>query len=85
MLLSSEWVDADTAAEWGLVLEVVPDDELLTHATTAARTIAARNLASVQAVKRTMLEWRTGAVERALATEAEEFGPLLRTRRTGVS
>ena len=32
-----------------------------------------------------MLEWRTGAVERALATEAEEFGPLLRTRRTGVS
>ena len=85
MLLSSEWVDAHTAAAWGLVLEVVPDDELLTRATTAARTIAARNLASVQAVKRTMLEWRTGAVERALATEAEEFGPLLRTRRTGVS
>ena len=33
MLLSSEWVDARTAADWGLVVDVVADDDLLTHAT----------------------------------------------------
>jgi enoyl-CoA hydratase/carnithine racemase len=78
MLLSSEWVDAHTAASWGLVMEVVPDDELLTRATTAARAIAGRDLASVQAVKRTLVDWRVDAVTRALEKEKEEFGPLLR-------
>jgi enoyl-CoA hydratase/carnithine racemase len=84
MLLSSEWVDAHTAAAWGLVLEVVPDRELLARATSAARSIAQHDLASVQAVKRTMLAWRTAAVERALDVEKQEFGPLLR-RRPGSS
>lgn len=84
MLLSSEWVDAATAAAWGLVVEVVPDAELLARATSAARAIAQHDLASIQAVKRTMLAWRTGAVELALDVEKEEFGPLLR-RRPGSS
>jgi enoyl-CoA hydratase/carnithine racemase len=80
MLLSSEWVDAHTAAAWGLVLEVVPDADLLARATAAAATIATRGLPSVKAVKRTMLDWRVEAVERALVVETEEFGPLLRSR-----
>jgi len=80
MLLSSEWVDARTAADWGLVLDVVPDDDLRAHAVAAARMIAVHDSASVRAVKQTMLEWRTASVERALATEKALFGPLLRSR-----
>ena len=80
MLLSSEWVDARTAADWGLVVDVVADDDLLTHATRAARTIAAHSLPSLRAVKQTMLAWRTESVERALAAEKEHFGALLRAR-----
>lgn len=78
MLLSSDWIDAHTAATWGLVVEVVPDDELLERATNAARVIASRDLGAVRAVKRTLLDWRTDHVARALAKEKEEFGPLLR-------
>jgi enoyl-CoA hydratase/carnithine racemase len=79
LLLSSEWIDARTAADWGLVMEVVPDDELLPRSLAAARTIAARSLPSVLAVKRTMAAWRTETVERAVATEGEEFRDLLRS------
>jgi enoyl-CoA hydratase/carnithine racemase len=78
MLLSSEWVDARTAAAWGLVMEVVPDGRLLDRAVAAARTIAGREAAAVRAVKQTMTSWRTPAVEAALAAEYEVFGPLLR-------
>lgn len=78
MLLSSEWVDAPTAAAWGLVLEVVPDADLRERAVAAARTIAGRNPAAVRAVKQTMTAWRTPVVEEALSTEAAVFGPLLR-------
>ncbi len=77
LLLSSEWIDARTAAEWGLVLEVVPDDELLDRALGAARVVAGRKLASTMAVKRTMTAWRTPAVEAAVGVEAEAFRPLL--------
>ena len=78
MLLSSEWVDAPTAAAWGLVLEVVPDADLRERAVAAARTIAGREPAAVRAVKQTMTAWRTPTVEEALSTEAAVFGPLLR-------
>jgi enoyl-CoA hydratase/carnithine racemase len=83
MLLSSEWVDARTAAAWGLVMEAVPDDQLLDRAVAAARTIAGRTPAAVRAVKQTMTAWRTPAVEAALAAEYEVFGPLLRGRPGG--
>jgi enoyl-CoA hydratase/carnithine racemase len=78
MLLSSEWVDAPTAAAWGLVLEVVPDADLRERAVAAARTIAGRKPAAVRAVKQTMTAWRTPVVAEALSTEAAVFGPLLR-------
>jgi enoyl-CoA hydratase/carnithine racemase len=78
MLLSSAWIDAQTAASWGLVLEVVPDDDLVAHATRAAAAIAVHSLPSILAVKRTLVAWRTEAVERALTVETGEFGPLLR-------
>lgn len=78
MLLSSAWVDAPTAAAWGLVFEVVPDDDLQERAFAAARTIAGCEPAAVRAVKQTMTAWRTPAVEQALSAEAAAFGPLLR-------
>ncbi len=78
MLLSSEWVDARTAAAWGLVFEVVPDADLRERAVAAARTIAGRKPAAVRAVKQTMTAWRTPVVAEALSADAAVFGPLLR-------
>jgi enoyl-CoA hydratase/carnithine racemase len=77
MLLSSEWVEATVAAEWGLVFEVVPDDELLERAVRLATTIAGRDPASLGAVKRTLRDWREPAIQRAEVAEYEEFGKLL--------
>ena len=77
MLLSSEWVEATTAAEWGLVFRVVPDDELLERSVELATTIAARNPGSLRAVKRTLRDWREPAVRRAERAENEEFRALL--------
>lgn len=82
VLLSSEWIDAPTAARWGLVVDVVPDDDLLAHTTAAARTIAAHDTTSLRAVKQTMLSWKTAAVEHALDAEQAHFGDLLRARRS---
>lgn len=81
MLLSSEWLDATTAVEWGLVFEVVPDDELFDRAVARATTIAERNPASLGAVKRTLRDWREPAIRRAEAAEGAEFQTLLQQRR----
>lgn len=78
LLLSSEWIDARTAAAWGLVLEVVPDGKLRERAVGAAQAIADRPLASVTAVKRTMQAWRYPDVSAALEVETAAFRPLLR-------
>lgn len=80
LLLSSEWIDARTAAEWGLVLEVVPDDQLLDRAVAAAATIASRRLPSVVAVKRTMQRWRTEAIRQSVEVENAEFSALMQSR-----
>lgn len=77
MLLSSEWVDAAQALDHGLVVEVVPDDELVDRAVAMATVIAERNPASVGAVKRTLRAWREGPIERAIEVENVEFRRLL--------
>jgi enoyl-CoA hydratase/carnithine racemase len=77
MLLSSEWVDAAQALDWGLVLEVVPDEELVTWAIAVGQTIAANNTASIRAVKRTLRAWRQGPIDAAIEAENAEFRALM--------
>lgn len=77
MLLSSDWVDADTAVAWGLAFEAVDDDALLDAAVARADAIAGHDPASLAAIKRTLASWRRPAVEAAEAVENNEFGRLL--------
>lgn len=77
MLLSSAWVDAPTARDYGLVLEVVPDAELVDRAVDLGRVIAGRDRGSIGAVKRTLRAWRQPLIEAAIAVEAAEFRELM--------
>lgn len=58
MILTGEPVDAGKARELGLVLEVLPSEELVPHARAQARKILSRGPLAISAVKRLV---RTGA------------------------
>ncbi len=77
MLLSSEWVDATSAVEHGLALEVVADDQLIGRAVELAGVIARHGADGVAAAKRTLRAWRKPAIDAAVAAENAEFSALL--------
>ncbi len=77
MLLSSEWIDADTALRWGLAFERVDDDRLLERAVERATTIATNDPEAIAAAKRTVRAWRSPAIEAAEKIENAEFRTLL--------
>ncbi len=77
MLLSAAWVDAATAAEWGLVFEMVDDDRLLDRAVALAATIAGNDPAAVAEAKQTVRSWRLPEIEAAEAVENAAFRRLL--------
>jgi enoyl-CoA hydratase/carnithine racemase len=56
MLLTAEMIDAPTAAQWGLVNRVVPDDELDAAVDSLTATIASKSPAVVALGKRTFYE-----------------------------
>ncbi|GAC1608902.1 MAG: enoyl-CoA hydratase/isomerase family protein [Mycobacteriales bacterium] len=58
MLLTGKRIDAETAARWGLVNRVVPQEELLTAAFELAREISANAPLAVQATKELALRSR---------------------------
>lgn len=66
MLLTAEAIDARTAAEWGLVNEVVPPDRLLERTSELAETIAALPPGAVAANKRALDDVLKPHYERAL-------------------
>ncbi len=78
LLLSASWIDAERARDMGLVLEVVPDDELAARAAALADELAERKLASLMATKATYTAWRHGHRDTAMEVESGYFGPLLR-------
>lgn len=80
MLLSSEWVDAPTAVDWGLAFEEVADERLLDRAVELAGTIAANGAEAVAAAKRTVRAWRLPSIEAAEVVENAEFRALLGAR-----
>ncbi|WP_214403144.1 enoyl-CoA hydratase/isomerase family protein [Pseudonocardia lacus] len=54
MLLTGEMITAEQAAEWGLVLEVVPEGQALERALQVARTVAGQPPLVVEASKQAM-------------------------------
>ncbi len=77
LLQSAEWVSAEEAKEMGLVWRVCEPDDLLAEATKHAEVLAARPIASLVAVKRTMTEPLRAGIEAARDRENAAFAELL--------
>ncbi|MGN6782849.1 MAG: enoyl-CoA hydratase/isomerase family protein [Marmoricola sp.] len=77
MLLSAEWVDATEAQRIGLVREICPPEELLATARSRARLLARRPIASLCAVKETMLAPLRDGIAAARDRENAAFAALL--------
>ena len=77
LLQSAEWVSAEEAKEMGLVWRVCEPDDLLAEATKHAEVLAARPIASLVAVKRTMTEPLRAGIDAARERENAAFAELL--------
>ncbi len=77
LLMSSEWVDAAEAHRMGLAWKVCEPDELLAEARRHAEILASRPLASLMAVKETMVEPTRAEIAAALTREYAVFSELL--------
>ncbi|MGV0633451.1 enoyl-CoA hydratase-related protein [Mycolicibacillus trivialis] len=77
MLLSSEWIDAAEARRMGLVFAVCEPGDLMAEARRHAEVIAARPIASLVAVKHTMVEPIRPEIAAASRRENAHFAELL--------
>jgi enoyl-CoA hydratase/carnithine racemase len=71
--------DAKRAAELGFVTQVVPDQNLMTTATEAARKLAAKPARALQASKRLMKRPFRAQLKAAMEAENQEFSALVRS------
>ena len=71
--------DAKRAAELGFVSQVVPDQNLMTTATEAARKLAARPARALQASKQLMKRPFRVQIQAAMEAENQEFSALVRS------
>jgi enoyl-CoA hydratase/carnithine racemase len=71
--------DAERAAELGLVTQVVPDQNLMTTATEAARKLVAKPARALQASKRLMKQPFRAQIKAAMEAELQEFSTLVRS------
>jgi enoyl-CoA hydratase/carnithine racemase len=74
LLLTGETIDADTAANWGLVHDVVPDDELDARITQLAARMAALGPEAVRRQKLLLNEWIDMTPRRAIEESIAQFG-----------
>ena len=80
LLMSSEWVSAEEALRMGLVWRVCEPDALLPEVTRHAEVLAARPIASLMAVKETMVAPLRPEIAAAGARESAVFAELLGAR-----
>jgi enoyl-CoA hydratase/carnithine racemase len=71
--LTSDWIDASTARDMGMVWRVVADSSLLDAMASAAATIAAHDPSSVAATKRLLTAGRATAARQAIDRENGEM------------
>jgi enoyl-CoA hydratase/carnithine racemase len=69
LLFTAEWIGAARALETGIATAVLPDADLLAHAQSKAREIAAWPVSALQETKRTLLAAHRDALAAALETE----------------
>ncbi len=79
LILLGQPFGASRAAEFGLVTQVVPDQQLLAIATETARRLAEKPAAAVQACKRLLKQPFREQLEQAVKLENEEFAVRVRS------
>ena len=80
MCLTTDPVPAETAAEWGLIWQMVEDDALMTRAAGLAGQLAEGPTLAFRLMKRALRESGTNSLEDQLALEAELQGEAGRSR-----
>ena len=71
--MTGDFIDAQTAYDWGLVEKVVPPAELLTAALDIARAIAARSPVAIGVLRELARTTRDLSLEEGLRREADGF------------
>lgn len=79
LLLTGDLVDAETAAEWGLVNRVVPEERLRAEALDLAGTIAEKSPVAVRMGKEAYYEMADMPYDEALSYSNERFAALCAT------
>lgn len=79
LMLTGETIDAGTAADWGLVHQVVTDDALDARITQLAARIAALGPQAVRQQKRLLNAWTELTPARAISGSIAQFGLAFRT------
>jgi enoyl-CoA hydratase/carnithine racemase len=74
LMLTGETIDAGTAASWGLVHDVVPDDKLDARVAQLAAQMAALGPETVRRQKRLLNQWSDLTPARAIADSIPQFG-----------
>jgi enoyl-CoA hydratase/carnithine racemase len=74
LMLTGETIDAGTAVSWGLVHDVVPDDELDARITQLADRMAALGPQAVRQQKRLLNQWTELTPARAIQDSIAQFG-----------
>ena len=77
VLLSSQWLDAQTCKEYGMVFEVVAHDLLLEHTVERAQLLASKPLASLITTKEMLMAPRREALREAHEIETAGLGSLM--------
>ncbi|MDP6832052.1 MAG: enoyl-CoA hydratase-related protein [Alphaproteobacteria bacterium] len=78
-LLAEQAIDAQTAKDWGLVWDVVPDEDLMDEATKLARRFATGPTVALGLIKRQIALAQTGSMADALRFEAACQGQAFKT------
>jgi enoyl-CoA hydratase/carnithine racemase len=69
VLLSSQWLDAQTCKDYGMVFEIVADDQLLQHTIAQAQVLASKPLAALITTKELLMAPRREALREASEIE----------------
>ena len=80
LILTGEIIDAATAERFGLVDEMVPDEELRDHVLKVARRIASKSPIALQAAKESIQAARRMPLDEGLKFERSWFSLLFSTR-----